>query len=78
MARGVNGEKIIGAGVNINARIEAELMDIVGVDSRVLANNIATPENIWQAHKNVYEAIGRNDWANAIYEAYVKPLNISY
>lgn len=53
-------------------------MDIVGVDSRVIANNIATPEIIWQAHKNVYEAIGRNDWANAIYEAYVKPLNISY
>ena len=76
--RGVNGEKLIFEGVNINARIEAELMNIVGADGRVVANSIATPENIWKAHKTVYEGIGHNDWANAIYEAYVKPLGISY
>ena len=45
---------------------------------RGVANSIATPENIWKAHKTVYEGIGHNDWANAIYEAYVKPLGISY
>ena len=76
--RGVNGEMVIGAGVNINARIEAELMSIVGVNDRATANSIATPENVWQAHRNVYESIGHSDWANAIYEAYVKPMGINY
>lgn len=76
--RGVNGEKIIGEGVNINARIENELMSIMGVNNRKIANSNATPEQIWQAHKKVYIDIGQSDWASAIYEAYVEKLGISY
>lgn len=38
----------------------------------------ATMQQIWQAHKEVYEAIGQSDWAHAIYEAYVKPNGIKY
>ena len=76
--RGVNGEKIIGEGININSRIENELMDIVGVNNRVSANRIATPEQIWHAHKKVYEDIGHKDWASAVYEAHVKKLGIRY
>ena len=76
--RGVNGEKIIGEGININSKIENELMKIAGVDNRVSANRIATPEQIWQAHKKVYENIGHEDWASAVYQAYVKKPGINY
>lgn len=76
--RGVNGEKIIGVGTNINWKIENELMRIVGVDNKRIANRIATPEQIWQAHKKVYENMGHDDWASAVYEAYVKKLGIDY
>lgn len=59
-------------------KLKFELMRIVGADNRILANSIATTEDIWHAHRNVYESIGKSDWAQAIYKAYVKPLGIDY
>ena len=53
-------------------------MEIVGISDRKIANEIASPEQIWKAHKNVYEGIGHYDWAEAIYDAYVKGLGIKY
>lgn len=49
--------------------------------SKILTNsgkNSAGVQEIWQAHRNVYEKIGQTDWANAIYEAYVKKFNVPY
>lgn len=38
----------------------------------------AAIDKVWEAHKRVYESIGHNDWTFAIYELYVKPMNIKY
>lgn len=65
--RGVNASKIIGEGKNITGSIT----------QRGAVKN-STPEQIWQAHRNVYERMGHTDWAEAIYDAYVKKLNIPY
>jgi RHS repeat-associated protein len=76
--RGSGGEKIISEGENINNAIEKELKTITGAKTQRGAANIASTEQIWQAHRNVYESMGHADWANAIYDAYVKKLDIPY
>ena len=76
--RGSGGEKILGAGMNINNAIQKELKNIVGTKTERAAVKNATPEQIWQAHRNVYEKMGNNDWAKAIYDAHVKHLGIPY
>lgn len=75
--RGSGGEKVIGAGTNIDKKINAELQKIMATNSASSTSG-ATAEQVWQAHRNVYESMGHEDWANAIYEAYVKPKGISY
>ncbi len=69
--RFTNGEKTIEAGVNVDSRISKELKKLTG-------GGAYTAEDIWKAHRNVYESIGQKDWAEAVYEAYVKPLGICY
>ena len=59
---------------NLDNLINSEL-DRILTDS---GKNIAGVEEIWQAHRNVYEKIGQPGWANAIYEAYVKKFNVPY
>ncbi|MBU3179423.1 hypothetical protein KPL47_24440, partial [Clostridium estertheticum] len=76
--RGVNSSKIIGEGKNINNAIEREIKKITGTNTQRAAIKNATPEQIWQAHRNVYEGMGQKDWAEAIYSAYVKNLKIPY
>lgn len=76
--RGVSGQKIIGEGINIDNRISNELVNITGAKNKKSATAMASTEQIWQAHRNVYESIGQYDWANAVYSAYVKPLGINY
>lgn len=72
--RGVNGERIVGAGTNIDARITSRLKSIMG--SKDISN--ATPEQIWQVHRDVYESIGQKTWAEAVYNTYVRPMGINY
>lgn len=76
--RGSGGEKIIGAGMNINNAIQKELKNIVGTKTERAAVKNATPEQIWQAHRNIYEKMGYGDWAKAIYDAHVRHLGIPY
>jgi len=76
--RGSDGEKIIGAGMNINNAIQKELKKIVGTKTERAAVKNATPEQIWQAHRNIYEKMGYGDWAKAIYDAHVRHLGIPY
>ena len=66
--RGVKGEKIIGEGLNIDNLIMNELKHITGQSNFQVAHDVATAEQIWQAHRNVYERIGQADWAEAVYE----------
>ena len=75
--RGV-GSKTINHCVNIDAKINRELKSITGQATNRAAKAVATAEDIWHAHRNVYHAIGQDDWAGAIYEAYVKKLGIAY
>ena len=75
--RGVGGSTI-GQGINIDAKINRELKKITGSATVRMAKASATAEQIWQAHRNVYYDIGQGDWADAIYEAYVKKLGINY
>lgn len=76
--RGSGGSKIIGAGKNINDAVQKELKKITGSQTERAAIKNATPEQIWQAHRNVYEKMGQREWAQAIYQAYVKPLGKPY
>ena len=76
--RGVKGEKIIGEGLNIDNLILNELKHITGQSNFQVAHDVATAEQIWQAHRNVYERIGQADWAEAVYEAYFKKMGIKY
>lgn len=61
-------------GNNIDGLINSELDKILANTGR---NSVGVQE-IWEAHRNVYEKIGQSDWANAIYEAYVKKFNVPY
>jgi hypothetical protein len=38
----------------------------------------ATPEQIWRAHRDVYNDIGHPEWAEAVYTAYFKSLGITH
>lgn len=61
-------------GNNIDNLINSEL-------DKILTNtgkSSAGAKEIWEAHRNVYEKIGQSDWAKAIYEKYVRGLNIPY
>ncbi|MCB2362495.1 hypothetical protein, partial [Clostridium estertheticum] len=75
--KGVNQVKVIGVGKNIDNLITKELSEITGASYRK-AVSVATREQAWQAHRNVYEKIGQSDWARAIYEAYIKQFKIPY
>lgn len=75
--RGV-GAKTIGQGMNIDSKINGELKKITGSATVKAAKRTASAEQIWQAHRNVYTKMGQEDWAKAIYEAYVKSMGISY
>jgi hypothetical protein len=61
-----------GMGTNLDAKIMAEL-------ARMNAPaGTATVEQIWKAHRNVYERLGQPDWAHAIYDAYFSSRGIPY
>ena len=76
--RGVDGEKLIGAGANIDALIDEELMKLVGTNSKRLLKDLSSAEDVWKATKKVYESLKHEDWAEAVYEAYVKIKGIQY
>ena len=63
--------------MNIDDRINKALSRITGMDYKNAKKN-ATLQQIWQAHKEVYESIGQSDWAHVIYDVYVKPKGIQY
>lgn len=75
--KGVKAEKLLGIGNNLDNIINNELARISGKSYKV-AKQTATAEQIWKAHRNIYEKIGEKDWAKAIYNAYVKKLGIKY
>jgi Spy/CpxP family protein refolding chaperone len=76
--RGSGGEKLIAEGKNINDAIEKQLKAITGSRTQRGAVSSATPEQIWQAHRNVYEGMGQNSWAKSVYDKYISPLGIPY
>jgi hypothetical protein len=65
--------KIIGEGANLDHLIDGVLMQRFGASP---AN--ASVEQIWIAHREVYKSLGREDWAKAIYEAYIQGRGIAY
>ncbi len=75
--RAEGAKKTGGLGVNIDDRINKALSRITGMDYKNAKKN-ATLQQIWQAHKEVYESIGQSDWAHVIYDVYVKPKGIQY
>lgn len=75
--RAEGAKKTGGLGVNIDNRINKALSRITGMDYKNAKKN-ATLQQIWQAHKEVYESIGQSDWAHVIYDVYVKPKGIQY
>ncbi len=76
--RGSGGEKLIAEGKNINDVIEKQLKTITGSSTQRGAVSSATPEQVWQAHRVVYEGMGQNSWAKAVYDKYISPLGIPY
>ncbi|EMS70458.1 hypothetical protein CTER_3868, partial [Ruminiclostridium cellobioparum subsp. termitidis CT1112] len=76
--RGSGGEKLIAEGKNINDAIEKQLKTITDSSTQRGAVSSATPEQVWQAHRVVYEGMGQNSWAKAVYDKYISPLGIPY
>ncbi|MDE7417716.1 MAG: hypothetical protein K2N44_15670, partial [Lachnospiraceae bacterium] len=75
--RAVGAKETGDLGVNIDDRINKALERITGMNYKNAKKN-ATMQQIWQAHKEVYESIGHSDWAHVIYDAYVKSKGIQY
>jgi RHS repeat-associated protein len=71
--RNVGGPSIdIGAGANIFQRLKDRLTQLgTTVEG-------ASVENIWKAHKSVYEELNHPEWAQAIYEAYFQGKGIAF
>jgi subtilisin family serine protease/peptidoglycan hydrolase-like protein with peptidoglycan-binding domain len=61
-------------GKNLDNLITTELKTILTNSGKTTAG----VQEIWKAHRNVYESIGQPDWAMAIYEQYVKKFGVSY
>ena len=36
------------------------------------------PEEVWRAHRDVYNRIGREDWSKLIYETYFEKIGVAY
>jgi hypothetical protein len=70
--RKLGADKIIGEGSNINALINNRLVEMGA--SKINPTKV----QCWQAHKQVYEQLGRTDWAKAIHSKYFQPLGIEY
>ncbi len=71
--RNVGGPSIdIGAGANIFQRLKESLTQ--------LGTNVegASVEQIWKAHKSVYEELNHPEWAQAIHEAYFQGKGIAF
>ncbi len=63
----------LGGNVNIHQRIMSRLSEY-----GVTVPTNASVEQIWKAHRSVYDDIGHPEWAEAIYEAYFKSKGISF
>ena len=63
-----NHRNVGGGGYNIDNMIVNKVKELGGESA----------ENIWQAHKAVYNEMGHSEWAAAIYEKYVKPMGIDF
>ncbi|WP_152754121.1 hypothetical protein, partial [Clostridium estertheticum] len=85
---GVNKNDIISVSLtpqwhrNVNSAMGNNIDNLINskLDS-ILTNtgkSSAGVQEIWEAHRDVYEKIGQSDWANAIYEGYVKKFNVPY
>ena len=60
-------------GTNIDYLIKKELISI-GKNFKGLSR----AEQIWQAHRNVYQRMGYNDWAQAVHKAYFQGRGIKF
>lgn len=61
-----------GVGNNLDASIVRRLRDF-GINPRA-----ASPKQVWQAHRDVYNDIGYEDWAHAVYDAYFKGTGVDF
>ena len=70
--RNVGGLSEIGAGANIFRQVNERLTRLgTSVEG-------ASIENIWKAHKRVYEEMNHPEWAKAIFEAYFQGRGIAF
>jgi RHS repeat-associated protein len=59
-------------GTNLDDAISKELQALGTTKSR------ASVEQIWQAHRNVYDRAGYHEWSSALHKAYFEPLGVAY